>query len=481
MDALKQLFQQTFSSLPSDVVRLPIAGSNRQYFRLTSDNGSAVGVIGTSTEENRAFCSIATHFREKGIDVPEVYAHSDDYTCYLQEDLGCDVLFDRIVNASNSSTESDTLCLLEKTMAALPKIQFEGADGLDFSVCYPQSSFDKRTVMWDLNYFKYNFLKTQQVDFREDLLEDDFEKLAQLLLHDAESDTFLYRDFQSRNVMIKNDRPYFIDFQGGRCGPIYYDVASFLWQAKAGFSDEMRAHLIDVYLQNLRVYRTVGKEEFLQRLHLFVFFRTLQVLGAYGFRGLFERKKHFVQSIPLALDNLNDILSKIDTRQIPYLVQVLKQLLGQQKACQHAAEPDVLTIKVYSFSYPKGIPDDTSGNGGGYVFDCRGIHNPGRYEPYKKLTGMDEPVIRFLEDDGEIAMFLQSVYDLADRHVERYLERGFKHLMFAFGCTGGQHRSVYSAQHLAEHLARKYPVRVELCHREQNRTFVFEHGKLLND
>ena len=478
MKKLIQLFQQTFSSDPTEIVRLPIAGSNRQYYRLANKSISAVGVIGTSFEENKAFCTIALHLKSKGISVPKLYAYADDYSYYLQEDLGDEILFDKIVNSKNGVFDATTFALLENVMTMLPKIQYKGVEGLDCSVCYPQSSFDRRAIMWDLNYFKYNFLKPLNIDFRENLLEDDFESLAQLLLQSVNTETFLYRDFQSRNVMIKNNVPYFIDFQGGRKGPIYYDVASFLWQAKANFSDDVREHLVDVYLQALKAYEPIEKNLFWKRLYIFVFFRILQVLGAYGFRGFFERKKHFLQSIPFALNNLRDVLEKIDETNIPYLVQLLRKVLvldifGEKK------QPEILTVKVFSFSYHKGIPEDVSGNGGGYVFDCRAIHNPGRYEPYKKLMGMDTPVIKFLEDDGEIVAFLKSVYALADTHVSRYLERGFKHLMFSFGCTGGQHRSVYSAQHLAEYLAEKYPIRVELCHREQNVTSIFENGILL--
>ncbi len=480
MERILRLFEQTFGATPDDVVQLPIAGSNRKYFRLQTTAQRAIAVIGTSVEENVAFCQLAEHFHKQGIAVPAVYAHTDDYACYLQEDLGDDTLFAHITASQRAGCwQAETVALLEKTMAALPAIQFRGARDLDFAVCYPQSTFDHRTVMWDLNYFKYNFLKALELDFREDLLEDDFERFAQMLLHEADGRTFLYRDFQSRNVMIKDGEPYFIDFQGGRRGPIYYDVASFLWQAKANFPSELREHLIDVYLQNLQPYCTIDEADFRANLQLFVLFRTLQVLGAYGFRGYFERKAHFLQSIPFAIDNLKRILPQIDREKLPYLHGLLEQMVTLERFKANVVERDVLTVRVFSFAYPKGIPDDASGNGGGYVFDCRAIHNPGRYEPYKRLTGTDSEVIEFLERNGEITAFLQSVYALADAHVERYLKRGFKHLMFSFGCTGGQHRSVYSAQHVAEHLARKYPIRVELCHREQWRSMIFENGKIV--
>ncbi len=278
----------------------------------------------------------------------------------------------------------------------------------------------------------------------------------------------MYRDFQARNVMLLNgEEPYLIDFQGGLRGPIYYDVASFLWQAKANYPPALRNELIAAYLQKLSEYQTVDKDYFLNRLRYFVLFRTLQVLGAYGFRGLVEHKAHFLQSVPFAMATLRELLAQ-PFAEMPYLCQILCEL-AQMPKWQHAfvGAQGRLTVRIFSFSYKKGIPDDLSGNGGGYVFDCRATHNPGRYEAYKKSTGMDADVIDFLEKDGEITVFLQSVYALADAHVARYLQRGFTDLMFSFGCTGGQHRSVYAAEHLAQHLARKFDIDILLEHREQ--------------
>ena len=353
-------------------------------------------------------------------------------------------------------------------MALLPAVQFRGAEQLDFTVCYPQPAFDARMVAFDLNYFKYCFLKTLEVDFDELRLQDDFDAMTRYLLQ-YQSNTFLYRDFQARNVMLKNGEPYLIDFQGGRRGPIYYDVASFLWQAKAAYPTDLRNELIDTYLQALQPYRTISKDDFMAVLRHFVLFRTLQVLGAYGFRGNFERKPHFRQSIPFAIDNLRDLLQQ-PFAEYPYLTELLHRLtqLPTLQKPNLAASNGRPLVRIFSFSYKKGIPDDVSGNGGGYVFDCRATHNPGRYEPYKKLTGRDAPVIKFLEDDGEILPFLQHVYALADAHVARYIERGFTDLMFAFGCTGGQHRSVYCAEHLAEHLHQQFDVDIRLEHREQH-------------
>ena len=302
------------------------------------------------------------------------------------------------------------------------------------------------------------------MDFREDLLENDFEKLAEHLLID-QSDTFLYRDFQSRNVMLVDDTPYFIDFQGGRKGPVYYDVASFLWQAKANYPTALRDELVQTYISSLRKYRSVDETYFLKQLRLFVLFRTLQVLGAYGFRGYFEKKPHFIQSVPFALNNLRELL-KEGFDEYPYLHGLLNEMTELKQFTD--TRKRTLEVRVFSFAYKKGIPNDVSGNGGGYVFDCRAINNPGKFERYNNVNGLDEPVIKFLEDDGEMVEFLDNIYPLVDRHVQRYIDRDFTDLMISFGCTGGQHRSVYAAQHVAEHIAKKFNVKVSLVHREQN-------------
>lgn len=455
METLESLYISLFGVAPANCAPLTGSASNRRYYRMASEAGTCIGVVGTDVSENKAFLTIARHFRSKGINVPEVYAVSDDMSAYLQEDLGDSVLFDIKDDA-----------LLNKAMSMLPKIQFEGAQGLDFSVCYPQPSFDRRMVMFDLNYFKYCFLKPSGLEFNEVKLQDDFENLADALLKE-DSETFLYRDFNARNVMVRDGEPYFIDFQGGRRGPIYYDVASFAWHARARFSAEQKRKMLDAYLDALKEYREVDRKSFEDRLRLFVFFRILQVLGAYGFRGWVEHKANFVTSIPAAISELKDMMTE-GFAEYPYLTQVLRDLVELPRFAKDDRPEGILEVKVYSFSYMKGIPHDPSGNGGGYVFDCRSIHNPGRYEPYRKLTGRDEPVIKFLEDDGEITEFLSHVYAVVDAHVETYRRRGFSNLMVCFGCTGGQHRSVYSAEHVAAHLSQKYPdIRVRLIHREQ--------------
>ena len=468
MNRLTELYKSKFSIEPTDFTPLTGSASNRRYYRLSGDAGTCIGAIGVDILENKAFLAIVEHFHKKGINVPQVLAVSEDQSAYLQEDLGDAALFDMLVSARKSGEGMNLVEeLLCKTMAMLPKIQFEGAQGLDFSVCYPQPSFDRQMVMFDLNYFKYCFLKPSGLEFNEVLLQNDFEKLADALLED-DTDTFLYRDFNARNVMVKDGQPYFIDFQGGRRGPVYYDVASFVWHARAKYSQCQKDVMLDAYLSALSEYVTVDRDLFNIRLRLFILFRLLQVLGAYGFRGLVEHKAKFATSIPDAIEQLGELVSE-GIGEYPYLAQVLGELAALPRFKHEARHEGVLEVKVYSFSFMKGVPYDPSGNGGGYVFDCRSIHNPGRYEPYKKLTGRDEPVIRFLEDDGEVLGYLEHVYGIVDPHVETYSRRGFTNLMVSFGCTGGQHRSVYCAEHLAAHLVAKYPhIRVRLIHREQN-------------
>jgi aminoglycoside/choline kinase family phosphotransferase len=467
MNRLTELYTAYAGKAPAGITPLPGAGSNRKYYRLTTGEGTTlIGVVGTSREENDAFRAIAAQMHGRGLHVPRVVAATEDGMCYLQTDLGDTSLYSRIEACRNSGTwDTETVALLRRTMSDLADLQQLGARGFDFSVCYPRPEFDRRSVMWDLNHFKYYFLKPSGVDFQESLLEDDFERLAEMLLEPS-AEGFLYRDFQSRNVMIHEGTPYYIDFQGGRRGPVFYDVASFLWQARAGYPEALREELIGCYLQSLGKYLTLSEAEFRRRLDLFVLFRLMQVLGTYGLRGYVERKALFIVSIPQAVDLLRGVLERHPVAECPHLIAALERMVALP---QYAlpVKREGLTVRVVSFSYRKGVPDDPTGNGGGFVFDCRALHNPGRYEPYKKLTGEDSAVIEFLERESEVGPFLEHVYGLVDAAVERYRKRGFESLMVCFGCTGGQHRSVYTARHTAEHVARKFGVRVRLEHREQ--------------
>lgn len=514
MEKLINLYRAWCGRQPRYCQQLSGAGSNRTYIRITGGEGQTViGVIGTSRDENHAFVSLARHFTNKRLPVPEILAVSSDELRYLQTDLGDVSLFDAIRGGRDAGGRYNQheKQLLVNAIKALPDIQIRGAQGLDWNCCYPQPEFNVDSVRFDLNYFKYCFLKATELDFHELKLEANFRMFAKDLVSEP-SNSFLYRDFQARNIMLDGrGKPYFIDFQGGRKGPFYYDLASFLWQASAKYPFKLRRELVYEYYYSLKNYTEVPSvRHFVERLSQFVLFRMLQVLGAYGFRGYFERKKYFLDSIPPAMENLRDLL-KIGSQAFPYpyLMEILERLTQLPQFAPAEASAPVrrdgfrtsdfniyeshpqdgpatfskydgkgpLVVRVFSFSYRKGIPEDSSGNGGGYVFDCRSTHNPGRYEPYKKLTGLDESVIRFLEDDGEILTFLAHVYDLADHHVQRYIQRGFTSLMFSFGCTGGQHRSVYCAQHLAEHLHEKFGIEVHITHREQGISQVLTTSK----
>lgn len=476
MNALYELFKKHTGKFPLKITELSASGSNRKYFRLYGLNFSIIGVEGISIDENRAFIAMSDHFRKLDIRVPAVLDVSDNGMYYLQEDLGDVMLFDYVAEGRKTGVfhESEKH-MLRKTLSQLALIQVKGAQNFDFSVCHPLAEFNERSILWDLNYFKYCFLKSTGLDFQENRLEDSFSELTRVLLC-SNTDTFMYRDFQSRNVMIKNEEPYFIDFQGGRKGPIYYDVASFIWQAKALYHAELREELLQSYLNSLKQLIPVDENHFRVQLKHFVLFRLLQVLGAYGFRGYFEKKPHFLQSIPYALENLRSIL-KDNFNSYPYLVEILRRMT-EMKQFSEVSVRKPLIVKIYSFSYKKGIPQDDSGNGGGFVFDCRAVNNPGKYERYEHFTGLDEPVIQFLEEDGEILDLLSHSYEIVDASVKRYIDRGFTNLMVSFGCTGGRHRSVYSAQKMAEHINHKFGVEVQLIHREQNKERHFKSNEI---
>lgn len=493
MQQLIQLYKEQYGRNPLRVESLPKSGSNREYVRLHGTDGtSVIGVIGPDKAENACFIYLSRHFADRGLPVPVIGAVGKDASCYLQTDLGSVSLYQALSRgrADGARYNEEEKELIRRTIRMLPHLQVTGAEGLDCNRLLSPVRFDHRTAMFDLNYFRYCFLRPTGLVCDEVRLDEDFSDFAYHLLEEKnpqQIQTFLYRDFQARNVMMipaadGGLSPCFIDYQGGQCGPLQYDVASFLWQASARYSKDLREEMIREYLDELATLMTFDREQFLRRLHSFVLFRTMQVLGAYGLRGYFERKKYFLDSIPLAIENLRELLTAGTARDWPYLDEVLRHLTelpqferSRMNKLEKRPKGEVdlsgavpsLVVEVLSFSYRKGLPEDPSGNGGGYVFDCRAIHNPGRYEPYRQLTGMDAPVIEFLENDGEILVFLDSVFKLAEAHVERYIRRGFTHLQFAFGCTGGQHRSVYSAQHLAEHLHRKYGLEIRLVHREQ--------------
>ncbi len=467
-ETLVGLFEACFKEAVLVFDQLPPSGSYREYYRMKSDNHQAIGAYNQDVKENQAFLEFSTTFRNKEIPVPKVYAVSQDKVFYLIEDLGNVTLFDFLTKVRETEGFSERIVSeYKKVLKQLPRIQLVAGREIDYSYCYPRSAFDKQSMMWDLNYFKYYFLKLAKIPFDEQALEDDFQSFANYLLA-ADNSSFLYRDFQSRNVMLKDGNVYFIDYQGGRKGALQYDLASLLYDAKADIPQAVRNELLEFYLDELSLYKKIDREKFKSLFSGYVLIRIMQAMGAYGFRGFYEKKEHFLKSIPYALENLESIL---DTNNIPVVLPELFKVLRlvTQSKFLRSLSPvkNALTVRITSFSYKKGLPADPSGNGGGFVFDCRAIHNPGRYEEYKAFTGKDQPVQQFLEEHSEIGTFLQSVYSLVDQSVKTYLSRGFSHLSVSFGCTGGQHRSVYSAEKLADHLKNNFPVDVVLVHREQ--------------
>lgn len=465
-EILTGLFFDYFKEECTSVVQLPQAGSDRVYFRLNSTVYSAIGTYGKDAKENETFIHHTRHFHQKKIAVPQVFIASENKQYYLQEDLGDTSLYAVIKKEGMSDA---VVGYLKEVLQQLACLQIKGAEGFDFSTCYPIQEFNKSSMFWDLNGFKYYFARIARVQFSEIELNKDFHTLCDYLLQEPHQ-YFMFRDCQSRNVMIYQGSPYFIDYQGGRKGALQYDAASLLWQAGAKIPHPLREELFEFYCQKVEVLTDIEVEGFKERYYGFVLIRILQVLGAYGFRGLIEKRSHFIESIIPALENVKWFLENVRLKiQLPELYSVLQQLIVSDafREEQFDASSKQLKININSFSYRRGIPADVSGNGGGFVFDCRGLHNPGRYEEYKQLTGKDASVIDFLEAKSKVKEFLESVYKLIDINIQDYLARDFEHLQINFGCTGGQHRSVYCAEQTARYIKEKYKIKVHLKHIER--------------
>ena len=483
LEEIKKTIAELIDTLGEKVletVAMPSSGSSRRYFRVKTDKRYLVGAYNINIEENEAFFSFSKHFHACGLPVPEILAISPSKEVYVQTDLGDVTLFHHVEDClNNGSFDQNTIGLYKKSLEKLVDFQIVGHKGLDYSKAFPTPAFDEMSIMEDLNYFKYCFLKEQEeISFNETRLDTDFQRLARYIL-EAPSDFFMYRDFQSRNIMIVDNEPYFIDYQGGRKGPLQYDVVSLLYQVKARIPEELRRELVDYYKKQLIAKDArpgVSTEIFDKYFSAFVLLRLLQVLGAYGFRGLIQKKLHFMQSIPYAI---REIMKACDNWSLPFelseLQAVIKQFDVLLMKYEHI-EPEKLTITVNSFSYKNGgVPYDKSGNGGGYVFDCRALPNPGRYVEFKKSTGEDSDVIEFLDDKPDVHYFLQNVQMLVFQSIDNYLERGFKNLQINFGCTGGQHRSVYFAQTIGRMIHDNYPmVRVEINHLAQHISHVYD-------
>jgi aminoglycoside/choline kinase family phosphotransferase len=470
IDVLKKLFEQHFRAPAARIQPLQgqLGGSGRNIIRLSTDTVSAIGILYNVREENIAFLEFSRHFRRQGLPVPEIYGEDLNQGAYLEEDLGGTTLFEFLSkHRIGDNIAPQAVDAYRKVVAMLPRFQVEAGRDLNYNVCYPRDSFDRQSIAWDLNYFKYYFLRLAGIPFSEQALEDDFDRLTTFLLS-AKRDYFMYRDFQSRNVMLRDSQPYFLDYQGGRKGALQYDIASLLYDAKADLPPELRQQLLDLYIEKLGAYADVQREEFLHHYYAYVYVRILQALGAYGFRGFYERKSHFLQSVPYALKNLRWLSHNVKLPiALPTLMEAFNSMLASEKLQALASSAtDTLTVRIFSFSFHRGLPKDESGNGGGFVFDGRSLPNPGREERFKALTGKDAPVIDYLNQQQSVHQFLASVMSLVDASVNEYQRRGFKNLMVSFGCTGGQHRSVFLAEQVARRLRERNGVEVLLHHRE---------------
>jgi aminoglycoside/choline kinase family phosphotransferase len=469
MDVLKKLFEQHFH-LPAERVQQlqgELGASGRAIVRLAAAEFSAIGILYPVHEENRAFLEFSRHFHRHGLPVPEIYRENLPQGAYLEEDLGDTTLFEFLgKHRVGDAIDAHAIEAYRKVVAVLPRFQVEAGRDLNFKVCYPRSSFDRQSIAWDLNYFKYYFLRLAGIPFNEQALEDDFSRLTKFLLT-ASHDYFLYRDFQSRNVMLRDGQPYFLDYQGGRKGALQYDIASLLYDGKADLPPELRQQLLDYYLDCLAGFIDLKREAFMEHYYAFVYVRILQALGAYGFRGFYERKAHFLQSVPYAMKNLRWLAANVNLPiALPALMEALQGIAASEKLQGLASSADRLKVRIFSFSFHRQMPADESGNGGGFDFDARCLPNPGREEQFRALTGKDAPVIDYLNRQASVHQYLAGALSLVDASVSQYQSRGFKDLMVSFGCTGGQHRSVYLAEELARHLRRANGIEVAVRHIE---------------
>jgi aminoglycoside/choline kinase family phosphotransferase len=490
IDVLKGLFEQRFHAPPERVQPLQgqFGGSGRVIVRLAAGEQSAIGILYDVREENAAFIEFSRHFRGHGLPVPEIYADDLRHGAYLEQDLGNTTLFEFLVaNRTGENIAPAAVDAYKKVVATLPRFQVEAGRDLNYKVCYPRSSFDRQSIAWDLNYFKYYFLRLAGIPFNEQALENDFSRLTKFLLT-APRDYFLYRDYQSRNVMLLDGQPFFLDYQGGRKGALHYDIASLLYDAKADLPPALRQKLLDHYIEALKGHIEIERDAFMHHYYVFVYVRIMQALGAYGFRGFYERKPHFLQSVPYALKNLCWLLEHATLPiALPALTGAFKSIVvseklqalpteGEMRSAPAARTPveampaavaENIVVRIFSFSFHRGgPPKDETGHGGGFVFDVRSLPNPGREERFKALTGKDAPVIDYLRQDASVDEYLKNAESLVDASISNYQSRGFKSLTASFGCTGGQHRSVYLAEQLASHLRGRPGVEVVLRHIE---------------
>ena len=489
---------------PLSITAMPGSGSYRSYYRIQGDETTVIGVHNDDVRENEAFISFTNHFHQHALPVPEILASDPANRVYLITDLGDTTLFQLLTEKRTEEASSqpdseneglprhfpqEVLEVYRKAIGWLPLFQLRAGKDLDYSYCYPRAAFDRQSMMWDLNYFKYYFLKLAKIPFDEQALEDDFISLCDVLT-EVDAGFFLYRDFQSRNIMVIHGEPWFIDYQGGRKGALQYDVASMLYDGKADIPVKVREELLHCYLDKLQEIYPLNRDEFLKGYYGFVLIRILQALGAYGFRGYYENKPHFLQSIPFALRNLRylrehnlvgfglhtlmKVLDAMVQNELFFDKQIIEVNDSIDKSNNELSKKNInvlsslgLTVTVHSFSYKRSIPADLTGNGGGFVFDCRALPNPGRFDEFKALNGKDQPVIDFLKNESSVEEFLSQACSMVGQSVKTYIGRGFSNLSVSFGCTGGRHRSVYCAEQLAGYLETAFDVSVNLFHNEQ--------------
>ena len=468
-NVLSQLFEKHFHSQPTSVVPLQgqLGGSGRNIIRLSNESNSAIGILYSVREENVAFVEFSRTFRRNGLPVPQIYGEDPDHGAYLEEDLGDLTLYQFLTeHREGEEVSPEVVDAYRKVITILPRFQVEMRNQINYKVCYPRASFDRQSMAWDLNYFKYYFLRLAGIPFSEQALENDFSRLTKFLLG-VDHDFFLYRDLQSRNVMLVDGNPYFLDYQGGRKGALQYDIASLLFDAKADLPPELRRQLLDHYLDTLETFLSIDRGGFMHYYYTYVYVRVMQALGAYGFRGFYESKPVFLQSVPYALKNIRWLLHNVTLPvALPALMAAFTAMLGSEKLQSISAESDQLTVRITSFSFHRGLPKDETGHGGGFVFDARSLPNPGREERFKPLTGKEVAIAEYLEQQESVHHFISNVTSLVDASVRNYQDRGFKNLSVSFGCTGGQHRSVYLAERLAKYLRERGDVDVVVRHRE---------------
>lgn len=472
MDIIKQKIQNKYSEISENKINkinlLQQSGSYRKYYRITEKNSSILGVYNPDKDENLTFISFTQHFYKNGFNVPKIIANFPEDNIYFIEDLGNETLFDFLKNTPSTTDVQD---IYKKVIDELIKIQFEGIKNLDLSVAYPRKEFDIQSIMWDLNYFKYFVLKIGKVTFNEQKLENDFNKFAEILTK-TDTNFFLYRDFQSKNIMLKDNKVYFIDYQGGRKGAFYYDLASLLNDSKAKLSIELKNNLLIYYHKKIQSRITISFNDFKKQYFNYALVRQLQAFGAYGFRGLVEKKLNFIQSIPQAIENVKFLINQNhDLEYLPELKKSLENLIySSEIATEFAKTTNNVLISINSFSFKKtSYPEDATGNGGGFVFDCRFLPNPGREEKYKKLTGKNAEVIDYFKAYPQVETFIAKTAEIIKEATNSYQKLGYKNLQVNFGCTGGQHRSIYCAEQVNKILRETYNFSTTVSHTQ------FEH------